>query len=359
MSRSGKKDINVEHNKFLKNIEKYIKEHNIYGVFVGHQGGSDLVAGEKKILTLIKDNSSISTQDILDRAKELAEGTDDGELEFETWRGQNMFPPLPCDPKSKSWDYEARRSYLRLMFNRLGYYKGSFKSIKEPSHCPPGFPADKLSWRTFGEKGGPNGVIKRDADKIIEAFLSHYMPGTEMSEYFRGNDRVQEDVSDQSTRPLPTASQPSAATPAASGPSSRPATLTSTPRIPSFSGTPTIIFKKGQVSHSEPEDGEIDSSLEETEHDITYHDDDDDKSETENEETEEQSEENEGTSGEKKKKLSPIRLPTSSSVLSEAEKRRERNIQERDRLYQEYEQRRLLEQGSETRDSILGLEFDE
>ena len=93
MSRSGKKDINVEHNKFLKNIEKYIKDHNIYGVFVGHQGGSDLVAGEKKILTLIKDNSSISTQDILDRAKELAEGTDEGELEFETWRGQNIFPP--------------------------------------------------------------------------------------------------------------------------------------------------------------------------------------------------------------------------------------------------------------------------
>ena len=63
-----------------------------------------------------------------------------------------------------------------------------------------------------------------------------------------------------------------AATPAAPGPSSRTAPLTSTPRIPSFSGTPTIIFKKGQVSQNEPEEGELDSSLEDTEENITYHD---------------------------------------------------------------------------------------
>ena len=60
MSRTGEKDLNVDHNNFLKYVEKYIKDHNIHGVFVGHRGGSDLVAGEKKIVTLIiKDNSSI------------------------------------------------------------------------------------------------------------------------------------------------------------------------------------------------------------------------------------------------------------------------------------------------------------
>lgn len=56
-----------------------------------------------------------------------------------------MFPPLPCDPKSKKSDYEARRAYLRIMFYRLGFYKGSFKNIKEPIHVLPGFPADKLT----------------------------------------------------------------------------------------------------------------------------------------------------------------------------------------------------------------------
>ena len=43
---------------------------------------------------------SPSTQDILDKAKELTECSDDEELEFETWRGKNMFPPLPFDPES-------------------------------------------------------------------------------------------------------------------------------------------------------------------------------------------------------------------------------------------------------------------
>ena len=330
MSRQGKKDLNVDHNKFVKHIEQYVKEHHIFGAFVGHQGGSDLVAGEKKIVTLIKDNSSISTQDILDKAKELAENDNDVELEFETWRGQNLFPPLPCDPKTKLWDYEARRSYLRVMFNRLGFYKGSFKSIKEPSHCPPGFPAEKVSWRIFGQKGGPNGVKKKDADKIIQSFFNHYMPGTKMSQYYRGNVLVQEDGSDQSTNLIPTASPASAgagaATPAAPGPSSRTAPLTSTPRIPSFSGTPTIIFKKGQVSQNEPEEGELDSSLEDTEENITYHD----VSDKSDDEASEETEETEETTGEKekkkKRKLLPIRLPTSSFILSEAEKRREKNI---------------------------------
>ena len=117
--------------------------------------------------------------------------TDDEDLEFDTW---------PCDPTSKTWDYEARRGYLRTCFNRLGFYKGSFKSIKEPSHCPDGFPSDKLSWETFGKKGGPNGCRKQDADKIIQAFFDHYMPGTRMSTYYRGYVQVQEDVSDDQSR---------------------------------------------------------------------------------------------------------------------------------------------------------------
>ena len=126
--------------------------------------------------------------------------TDDEDLEFDTWRGKEMFPPLPCDPTSKTWDYEARRGYLRTCFNRPGFYKGSFKSIKEPSHCPDGFPSDKLSWETFGKKGGPNGCRKQDADKIIQAFFDHYMPGTRMSTYYRGYVQVQEDVSDDQSR---------------------------------------------------------------------------------------------------------------------------------------------------------------
>ena len=230
MSRTGRKDLMVDHNKFLKTVENYIKKHNIHGVFLGHQGGSDLVAGEKKLVTIIKEDSSICTQNILNKAKEMAEGPDDEDLEFDTWRGKEMFPPLPCAPTSKTWDYEARRSYLRTMFNRLGFYKGSFKSIKEPSHCPDGFPANKLSWATFGERGGPNGAKKQDADKIIQAFFDHYMPGTKMSTYYRGY--VQEDVSDdQSRRPLPTVSRLSAAaaTPSTPGPSTQPTTLIQPP----------------------------------------------------------------------------------------------------------------------------------
>ena len=65
---------------------------------------------------------------------------------------------------------------------------------------------------------------------------------------------------DQSTRPLPAVSTPSSS--ASPGPSSRPAPIASTPKIPSFSGTPTILFKQGkQIEH---EEGELDSSLEDT-----------------------------------------------------------------------------------------------
>ena len=357
MSRQGKKDKSVDHNQFLKNIEKYIKDHNINGVFVGHQGGSDLVAGEKRIVETIKENSLITTQDILNKAKEQAEGTDE-ELEFDTWRGKNIFPPLPCSPTSKSWDYEARRAYLRTMFNRIGFFKGSFLSFKEPSHCPDGFPADKLSWVTFGKRGGPNGVTKSDADKIIESLLSHYMPGKKMSEYYRGYVEDDED-GDQSTRPLPASARPSS--PATPGPSSRPAPIASTPKIPSFSGTPTIIFKQGtQIEH---EEGELDSSLEDTEHNITYHDDSDNEQNEDQCAEEEQCEESTGGEKEKsaknkKRKLSPIKLPASHYVLSEAEKRRERNIQERERQYQEWERKRALEEGQKTSDSILGLNID-
>ena len=177
--------MNIEYKNFLKVIETYIKEKNIRGVFVGHEGGSDLVAGDKTIVKLIQENSSVSSQDILNKAKELTEADEQGQIEFDTWRGKNIFPPLPCDPTSKSWDYEARRSYLRLMFNRLGFYKGSFLNMRESSHCPDGFPTT-LSWSAFGAKGGPNGTNKKDADKIIQSFLEFYMPDKKMTEYFKG-----------------------------------------------------------------------------------------------------------------------------------------------------------------------------
>ena len=54
-----------------------------------------------------------------------------------------------------------------------------------------------------------------------------------------------------------------------------------------------------------------------------------------------------------------MRLPVSSFILSEAELRQQRNIMERNRQYEEYEQRRVLEQGQQTSDNILGLDFDD
>ena len=61
---------NQRHNKFSKAIKKYITENNIHGVFIGHQGGTDLVAGEKKMLGLIKDTPSISAENLLNKANE-------------------------------------------------------------------------------------------------------------------------------------------------------------------------------------------------------------------------------------------------------------------------------------------------
>ena len=54
-----------------------------------------------------------------------------------------------------------------------------------------------------------------------------------------------------------------------------------------------------------------------------------------------------------------MRLPVSSFILSEAELRQQRNIMERNRQYEEYEQRRVLEQGQQKSDTILGLDFDD
>ena len=231
---------------------------------------------------LIKQSTSISVENILTKAKELSEECED-KVEFETWRGENTFPPLPCDPRDQeSWTYDVRRAYLRVMFNRLGFYKGSFKSLKEGSHVPDGFPRDKLSWKIFGQKGGPNGVRKEDANLIIQSFFDHYMPGTRMTNYFQGYDDQQEDISDQGTSPISdvSAGPSSGATLVTPGPSSRagpsPRELRfSTPSIPSSSGTPTVIFNKKRKFHqAETDEEEIDSSLEESEHNITYNDED-------------------------------------------------------------------------------------
>ena len=130
--------------------------------------------------------------------------------------------------------------------------------------------------------------------------------------------------------------------------------------IPSFSGTPTVIFKQGkQIEH---EEGKLDSSLEDTEHRITYHDDSDNEQNEDEHAEEELSQESTGGDKEKrgkKRRLSPIKLPASHYVLSEAEKRRERNIQDRERQYQEWERKRALEEGQKTSDGILGLNMDD
>ena len=98
--------------------------------------------------------------------------------------------------------------------------------------------------------------------------------------------------------------------------------------------------KGGGEEHEEHEEGELDSSLEDTEHEITYHDDSDNEQNEDEHAEEELSQESTGGDKEKrgkkkKRRLSPIKLPASHYVLSEAEKRRERNIQDRERQYQE------------------------
>ena len=201
------------------------------------------------------------------------------------------------------------------------------------------------------------------------------MPGTRMTNYFQGYDDQQEDISDQGTSPISvvSAGPSSGATLITPGPSSRagpsPRELRfSTPSIPSSSGTPTVIFNRKRKFHqAETDEEEIDSSLEESEHNITFNDED---TEVEDEVEVKKSdgstgdtEDSKGKKGKgkqsKRQKLSPIKLPVSSFILSEAELRQQRNIMERNRQYEEYEQRRVLEQGQQTSDNILGLDFDD
>ena len=153
-----------------------------------------------------------------------------------------------------------------------------------------------------------------------------------------------------------------------SGPSPREARI-STPIIPSSSGTPTVIFNQNKKKvHQADSDSEIDSSLEETEHNITFNeaDTEEENSDESSEDTDKLQNDGKGSKGKgkgkgkhtKRQKLSPIQLPQSSFILSEAELRQQRNIQERDRQYEEYERKRLLEQGQQTSDNILGLDLD-
>ena len=200
--------------------------------------------------------------------------------------------------------------------------------------------------------------------------MTNYFQGyDDQQEDIQGYDDQQEDISDQGTSPISdvSAGPSSGATLVTPGPSSMagpsPRELRfSTPSIPSSSGTPTVIFnqKKRKVSQAETDQEEINSSLEESEHNITFNDED---TEVEDESTGDITEDSKIKKGKGKKskrqKLSPIKLPVSSFILSEAELRQQRNILERNRQYEQYEQRRLLEQGQQTSDNILGLDFDD
>ena len=160
---------------FDKQLNKFIIDNSIHGVFISMRDNQPYVLGEQNVVTLIKSDPNISIQDLVERIKELTDRADDEEkLQVYSWRGKGPFPLIPVDPNGRSFSSDVARSYLRKCLNILGFEKGSFKKYGQENHEPDGWPSE-MSWISFK---GPNHAKISEVKCICRALFRNHMEGT-------------------------------------------------------------------------------------------------------------------------------------------------------------------------------------
>ena len=234
-------------NSFDKYLSNYLVNNKIRGVFISSRDQQCYVIGEKNIVTEIKADPNMSVHDLVSRITELSDHPEAEDVVVDVWRGKNCFPMIPVDPNSKKFTYEVARTYLRKCLNVLGYDRNSFKKYGAENYEPEGWPVE-VSWINFK---GPSHAKIGEVRLICKALFKKHMEGIDFDTFYKGYQPPppSEEDNDLNDDPDNEANQ----TAHVAGSSGVVLPLTSTPIIPSTSGTPAIHFVRNAQEAQESE----------------------------------------------------------------------------------------------------------
>ena len=343
---------------FDKNLNNYLVENKIQGVFISSRDHQCYVVGEKSIVTLIKSDPNLTVKDLVTRINEESQNEAD-HVVVDIWRGPNCFPKMSVNPNSKDFSSDYSRTYLRKVLNILGYDRNSFKKYGGVNHEPDGWPTE-VSWTNFK---GPSHCKISEVKLICKSLFARHMEGVSFDHHYKGYQPPppsdQDDLIDDNIN------QDSDTTPVVDRPP--PPSVASTPIIPSSSGTPTVQFvrnaKEKRLNMKKTKKNlEISSSdsSDISQSELTFTADDDTELEAHSTSYSDHGSDNEEAEKKKKKKKkrveSPIR-PEEDRELCPYELVRANAMSEQRKWLANYEEedrvRTQMEAGAKERDKIL------
>ena len=150
-----------------RKIKNAVTSDKLFTICITVKNDEIHLLGEKQLVEAIKKDERITMKDVFSKLSNM-QSEKAANLEF-TDIATESIPKLRVHFKSDAWNHVAARSHLRTYMNILGFRKNGEKNYGVSSDKPKEWP-DSLSFETFK---GPNYATISDANLILESIFQY------------------------------------------------------------------------------------------------------------------------------------------------------------------------------------------